>query len=59
MFGFGTGEIIIIVAILILIFGPKQIPEIARNIGDAIRHIRGVFSTTEKKDMADKTDNNA
>ena len=56
MFGFGTFEIIILTAILILIFGPKKIPEIARNIGEAIRHIRGVFSSAEKKDTTDKKD---
>ena len=49
MFGFGALEIIIIVAILVLIFGPKKIPEIARSIGEAVRHIRGVFSDADKK----------
>jgi sec-independent protein translocase protein TatA len=59
MFGFGVSEIVILAAILILIFGPKKIPELARNIGESIRHIRGVFSSAEKKeDTSDKTDNN-
>ena len=49
MFGFGALEIVIIVAILVLIFGPKKIPEIARSIGEAVRHIRGVFSDADKK----------
>ena len=57
MFGFGALEIVIIVAILVLLFGPKKIPEIARSIGEAVRHIRGVFSGAEKKDTTDKTDN--
>ena len=55
MFGFGAIEIIILIAILVLIFGPKKIPEVARNIGDAIMYIRGVFSGAEKKDTTDKT----
>jgi len=50
MFGFGPTEIIIFVAILVLLFGSKKIPELARGIGEAIRHIRGVFSEAEKKD---------
>lgn len=44
MFGLGALEITILVIILVLIFGPKKIPEIARSIGDAIRYVRGGFS---------------
>lgn len=55
MFGLGTREIIILAAILVLLFGAKKIPELARGIGDAIRHIRGGFSD-EEKDKTDKTD---
>ena len=54
MFGLGILEIIILTGIVILIFGPKKIPEVARNIGEAVRYIRGVFSGAEKKDTADK-----
>ncbi len=50
MFGLGTKEIIILAAVLVLLFGAKKIPELARSIGEAIRHIRGVFSDAEKKD---------
>ena len=55
MFGLGILEIIILTGIVILIFGPKKIPEVARNIGEAVRYIRGVFSGAEKKDTIDKT----
>ena len=54
MFGLGILEIIILTGIVILIFGPKKIPEVARNIGEAVRYIRGVFSGAEKKDTIDK-----
>jgi len=50
MFGLGTREIVILAAILVLLFGAKKIPELARSIGDAIRHLRGVSSEAEKKD---------
>lgn len=58
MFGLGTREIIILAAILVLLFGAKKIPELARGMGDAIRHIRGGFSDEEKDktDTTDKTD---
>ena len=52
MFGLGTREIIILAAILVLLFGAKKIPELARGIGEALRHIRNGFSDDEK----DKTD---
>ena len=54
MFGLGPLELTIAAVILVLIFGPKKIPEIAQGIGNAIRHIKGVFSEAE----GDKTDKN-
>ncbi len=56
MFGLGTREIIILVAVLVLLFGAKKIPELARSIGEAVRLIRGVFTEEEKKSTTDKTD---
>ena len=50
MFGLGVRELIILAAILVLLFGAKKIPTLARSIGEAARHIRGVFSEAEKKD---------
>ncbi len=58
MFGLGAREIIILVAVLVLLFGAKKIPELARSIGEAIRHIKNGFSDDEK-DKTDKTDKTA
>ncbi len=55
MFGLGAREIIILVAVLVLLFGAKKIPELARSIGEAVRHIRNGFSDDEK-DKTEKTD---
>ena len=44
MFGLGPREIVILAAILVLLFGAKKIPELARGIGEAVRHIRGGFT---------------
>ena len=54
MFGLGTKEIIIIAAIIVLLFGAKKVPELAKGIGQAVKHIRGGFkddveTTDEKK----------
>ena len=54
MFGLGPREIIILVAILVLLFGAKKIPALARGIGEAITHLRNSFS--DEKDKTDKTD---
>ena len=55
MFGLGTREIIILAVVLVLLFGAKKIPALARGIGDAIRHIRGGFSDKPE----DKTGGNS
>ncbi len=55
MFGLGTREIIILAGILVLLFGSKKIPELARSIREAARHLRGAFSDDEdKKDTTNK-----
>lgn len=44
MFGLGTKEIIILVAVvLILLFGAKKLPELAKGISEAIKALRGGF----------------
>jgi len=40
MFRPGTGEIILIVIALILLFGAKRIPDLARSIGQALHMFR-------------------
>ena len=37
MFGLGIGEILIILVIAFLLFGPKQLPEVARQVGKAVK----------------------
>jgi TatA/E family protein of Tat protein translocase len=56
MFGLDARELIILVGILILFFGPKKIPELARSIGESIRYIKNGFSDGKKGDTTDKTD---
>ena len=51
MFGLGTKEIIIIAVVLVLLFGSKKIPELAKSLVDAIRHLRGAFK--EGNELAD------
>ena len=37
MFGLGIGEVLIILVIAFLLFGPKQLPEVARQLGKAVK----------------------
>jgi TatA/E family protein of Tat protein translocase len=38
--GIGSGEIVLIVVVLLLLFGPKQLPGLAKTIGDTLRGLR-------------------
>jgi len=37
MFGLGAGEVLIILIVAFLLFGPKQLPEIGRQVGKAVK----------------------
>lgn len=47
MLGLGTKEIVIIAVIIVLLFGAKKVPELAKGIGEAVRHIRGGFKDND------------
>jgi len=54
MFGLGPRELLILAGILILLFGAKKIPELARGIGQAGRELRKGFSDEEEGDNVGK-----
>jgi len=47
MFGLGVTELLLIVAMLVLIFGARKIPLIARGIGEGIRNFKGEISAPD------------
>lgn len=49
MFGLGPQEIIFIMFIALLIFGPKKLPELGRTIGKAMREFKKATSEIEKE----------
>lgn len=53
---FGAPQLIIILAIVLLLFGGKKLPELSRSIGESMRELRKGISddTDEKKKEADK-----
>ena len=53
MFGIGLQELVVILAIVLLLFGGKKIPELSRSLGSAIRELRKGFSDPLQSDSAD------
>jgi len=47
----GTPEIIIVLVVALLIFGPEKIPEVARNLGKGIRMLRDATTNVKKEIM--------
>ncbi len=39
MFGIGTGEILVILVVALLVLGPNEIPKVARTIGKTMKDI--------------------
>ncbi len=59
----GAPELIIILAIVLLLFGGKKLPQLSRSLGESMRELRKGISgdvsdkkDEDKKKEADKTD---
>ena len=50
----GTGEIIVIVAIVILLFGATKLPQLARSLGASAREFRKGVEDGTDPDSADE-----
>ena len=44
MFGIGLQELLVILAIILVLFGGKKLPELSKSIGSAIKELRKGFS---------------
>ena len=45
--GFGTTELVIILAILVLLFGAKKIPDLAKGLGSGIKNFKNAVKDDE------------
>lgn len=55
----GTTEIVILAVVLLILFGPKKLPEFAKGLADAAREIVKAFKgESDTKKTADKSSKN-
>jgi|TARA_B110000495_G_C22783080_1_gene457942 sec-independent protein translocase protein TatA len=53
MFGLGSGEILLVLFIILLLFGAKKLPELAKGLGKGINEFKK--ASKDIKDEIDKT----
>ena len=63
MFGVGTTELLIVLAIIVVLFGARRLPELGSGVGRAIRNFKAGLSskdeidvTPKKEEVADRND---
>ena len=56
MFGLGWQEIVVILILILVLFGAKKLPEIARSLGKSVNEFKDAVGD-KKKDKDEKDDN--
>ena len=49
LLGLGTGEIIVIVLVILLLFGAKRIPELMKSMGKGVKNFKEGMKEVEKE----------
>ena len=56
MFGLGIPELVIILVVVLIIFGPRKLPELGKAIGSTLRELRKSTQGEDDKDEAKSKD---
>lgn len=56
MGGIGPWQVVLIVAVILLLFGGRKIPELMRGLGKGVREFKDATQNDDKKDDGDDRD---
>lgn len=56
IFGLGTGEIVLILVVLLLFFGKDKLPELAKSIGASFKELKKGFTSELDSSSKEKSD---
>lgn len=56
MLGLGTTEIVVIAVVVLVLFGAKRIPEIAKSLGSSVNAFKSGLNSKEKDEDAKPKD---
>jgi sec-independent protein translocase protein TatA len=56
LFGLGTPEILIILVVVLVIFGPKNLPKLGSALGKTVKNVREGMEGEDEEASEDKTE---
>ena len=52
MFGIGPMELIVVLVVALLVFGPKRLPDLGRSLGSGMREFKESVTGAERDELA-------